>query len=256
MNSKFNTKRISYLPSKKIIQFLSIVIFLLITIFFIYNVFKDRNIFIKSIQSLSLNFNYQLKFYEINNLNKVDSLEVIKIIKKHLDQSIFLIPLNKISDSLNDLTWVKEVTLSTNLKDTIKVEILEFEPIGLYFFNDQIYYFSKKGIIIDKYNDNPKNSDLILFHGNQSLMKAPKILKIINNMKLSKSMQITDAFYVNERRWDMVLGNEIFIYLSEIDIEDSIKNYIKIIENLKDSEIILIKSIDLRNNKKAIIRFK
>ena len=255
MNSTFNTKKISYLRGKIIIKFLSIIIFLLITIF-IYNEFKDRNIFIKSIQTLSLNFNYQLKFYEINNLNKVDSIEVIKIIKKYLDQSIFLIPLNKISDSLSILTWVKEVNLSTDFKNTIKVKILEFEPIGLYFFNDQIYYFSKKGIIIDKYNDNPINSDLILFHGKQSLMKAPQILNIINRMKLSELLQITDAFFINERRWDILLDNEIFIYLSETDIEDSIKNYIQIIGSLKASEITLIKSIDLRNNRKAIIRFK
>ena len=75
-------------------------------------------------------------------------------------------------------------------------------------------------------------------------------------MKLSELLQITDAFFINERRWDILLDNEIFIYLSETDIEDSIKNYIQIIGNLKASEITLIKSIDLRNNKKAIIRFK
>ena len=40
--------------------------------------------------------------------------------KKYLDQSIFLIPFSEISNLLHNLKWVKNVNLSTNLKNTIK----------------------------------------------------------------------------------------------------------------------------------------
>ena len=67
---------------------------------------------------------------------------------------------------------------------------------------------------------------------------------------------IKEAYFIKERRWDIKLENEILINLSEKNIAESIKNYIKLIKKFNDSEIISIKSIDLRNNEKAIISFR
>ena len=46
------------------------------------------------------------------------------------------------------------------------------------------------------------------------------------------------------------------VYLSEKNIETSLRNYIKLVEKLNESEIEIIQSIDLRNNEKAIISIK
>ena len=46
------------------------------------------------------------------------------------------------------------------------------------------------------------------------------------------------------------------VYLSEKNIETSLRNYIKLVEKLNKSEIEIIQSIDLRNNEKAIISIK
>ena len=67
---------------------------------------------------------------------------------------------------------------------------------------------------------------------------------------------IKEAYYINERRWDVRLRNNIVLNLSEINIEDSLKNYIKLIKKFKNSDIITIKSIDLRDSEKAIMSFK
>ncbi len=48
----------------------------------------------------------------------------------------------------------------------------------------------------------------------------------------------------------------MIVFLSEKNIETSLINYINLIKELKENEIFSIKSIDLRNNKKAIINFK
>ena len=67
---------------------------------------------------------------------------------------------------------------------------------------------------------------------------------------------IKEAYYINERRWDVKMHNNIIVNLSEINLEESLKNYIKLIKKFKNSDIIKIKSIDLRDIKKAIISFK
>ena len=69
-------------------------------------------------------------------------------------------------------------------------------------------------------------------------------------------IRVKEAYYINERRWDIKLHNDILLNLSEKNIKESFINYIKLIKKLNNSEIVLIKNIDLRNNDKAIIRFK
>ena len=67
---------------------------------------------------------------------------------------------------------------------------------------------------------------------------------------------VKKAYFINKRRWDLLLDNEITLNLSEKNIEGSIVNYIKLIDKFNKNEINSIKNIDLRNNEKAIISFK
>ncbi|MDB4861396.1 cell division protein FtsQ/DivIB, partial [Alphaproteobacteria bacterium] len=169
------------------------------------------------------------------------------------NQSIFLLPLEEISESINQLSWVKDVNLSTNFNNKLNVEIFEYEPIGLLFYNNQLFYFSNNGKIIDKFIEGI-NESLIIFYGNQASRVAYNFLNIIN--KTETINMIKDAHYINERRWDVKLKNNILLNLSEINIEESLNNYIKLIKKFNKSDIITIKSIDLRDSEKAIISFK
>ena len=135
------------------------------------------------------------------------------------------------------------------------MEILEYEPVGLYFFNDKIFYFSKEGKIIDKYNDR-LDEKFIIFNGKNVLNHAFELLAIIDQLNNLELINIEEAYYINERRWNIKFTNQIIVYLSEKNIETSLINYIKLIKELKESEILSIKNIDLRNNKKAIINFE
>ena len=205
MNSFSNKKKINFIPSKKIIKFFVLFFVLLFLLYFFYNELKNKNKFINLIQQFSQRFDYELKVYEVNTLYRTNKIEVSNIINKYLDQSIFLIPLNVISDSLINLRWVKNVNLSTNLKNKINIEIFEFKPIGLFSFNDKFFYFSKEGQIIDEYRENI-NERLILFHGKHALKNASKFLKILYNIKQPQIFKIKEAYYINERRWNVKLA--------------------------------------------------
>ena len=113
--------------------------------------------------------------------------------------------------------------------------------------------FSKDGKIIDKFREET-NESFIIFYGNQVSKVAYNFLNIIS--KTETVNMIKEGYYINERRWDVKLHNEIVLNLSETDIEESLKNYIKLLKKLDNSDIFTIKSIDLRNSEKAIISYK
>ena len=58
------------------------------------------------------------------------------------------------------------------------------------------------------------------------------------------------------RRWDLILNNQINIKLSENQIEKSLQNFFKLRKKLSIDELNKIKIIDLRDINKAIIEFK
>ncbi len=253
MNSNINKKKIFYLTNGKFLKYIFICILLCLFFVYIYYEFIKRDKFYILIQEISEKYNYQLKNVEINSLQRINVSEVNDIVNQYYNQSIFLLPLEEISKSISQLSWVKDVNLSTNLNNKLNVEIFEYKPIGLYFYNNQLFYFSKNGKIIDKFREGI-NESLIIFYGNQASIAAYKFLNIIN--KIEAVNMIKESYYINERRWDVKLHNNIVLNLSEINIEESLKNYIKLIKQLNNSDFIKIKSIDLRNSEKAIISFK
>ena len=255
MSNNFNKKKFIFIPSTKKIKYLIITLTLILFLLLIYDEVFFKKRYKELLQEFSVKYNYLLESYEVNTITRTELLEISKIINKYLDKSIFLIPLSDISDEINNLKWVKGVNLSSNLKNKIKVEILEFEPVGLFFFNDQIFYFSKEGKIIDKYNDK-LDEKFITFSGKNALNHALELLEIIDNLNHPELIEIDEAYYINERRWDLKFTDQMTVFLSEKNIETSLINYIKLIKQLKESEILSIKSIDLRNSKKAIINFE
>ena len=255
MTNIYNKKKFNFLNFRIFLKYFISIFFFLFFLFFIYNELKNKERTHNFIQIFSDKFDYNFNAYNINTLKRVDLIKISEIVNQYLDQSIFLVPLNIISYNIHNIKWVKNINLTTNLKNHISIEILEYQPIGLYVFNDQFFYFSNEGKIIDKFTK--KNYEkFIVFYGNQSLKKADNFLHIINKIKQNELLKIKKAYYINYRRWNVKLDNGLLLYLPEKNIETSLVNYIKLLNKLKESEIVSIKSIDLRNEKKAIINLK
>jgi cell division septal protein FtsQ len=253
MSLNINKKKISLFTNQNFLKYIFISVLSCLFLVYIYYELIKRDKFYNVIQNISEKYNYQLKNVEINSLQRINKFEVNNIINQYYSQSIFLLPLEEISNSINQLSWTKDVNLSTNFIDKLNVEIFEYEPIGLLFYNNQLFYFSKDGKIIDKFREEI-NESLIIFYGNQASKEAYNLLNVIN--KTETVNMIKEAYYINERRWNVKLHNNILLKLSEINIEESFKNYIKLIKKFNNSDIITIKSIDLRDSEKAIMSFK
>ena len=254
MRNNYNKKKINFISKFKLIKYLLIFLTLILASFYIYDYILKQKIYIEIIQEFSKKNNFVLGSYKTNDLIRVDKSEVSKIMNKYLGKSIFLIPLKNLSNEISELNWVKNVNLSNNFKSKISVEILEYEPIGLFLFNDKIYYFSREGKIIDQFKENDEN--FIIFSGKNALNHAVNLLDIIKSLQSYQLDNIREAHFINERRWNLKISNELLILLSEKNIESSLNSFIKLLNQLDESEILLIKSIDLRNRDKAIINFK
>ena len=119
MSSNINKKKISFFINRKFFKYIPVIILLSLFVVYIYHELIKRDKLYNFIQNISEKYNYQLKNVEINSLQRINKSEVNKIVNQYYRQSIFLLPLDEISHSINQLSWVKDVNLSTNFIDKL-----------------------------------------------------------------------------------------------------------------------------------------
>ena len=257
MNKKFNRKKL-FSIEKKFFYTLFIFFIIIVIIFYTYkNFLKMKNLLISSIENFSYNFNYTLQYYDIEGLNNIKEEDITKIIKPYMNISIFLLPLQNISNSIFENNWVKNLKLKIDYKNKIFIEIDEFIPIGIYFFNNNKYYFNSKGKIIDYADsENYNNNKLIIFIGESSTINAYSLLEILHKFEKNFNKKIMRATFIENRRWNLLLEGSLLLKLSETDIKQSIENYIKLSNNLNYNNLIDVRMIDLRDTQKAVIEYK
>ena len=250
-----NINRRRYVISFRSFTYFCISLFLIIFSFLLY--FYKNNLFETSkniIQSFSENFQYQFTKYDISGLEKIELKFVEDKLQNYLGSSIFLLPLDQINGSINENSWVKEIYLNTNYKDTLFIRIEEYKPIGIYFFNQKYFVFDENGKIIDQiYIKDFTNQSLLIFKGNSSNLKANSLINILKNNDFETKYQIESLEFLNKRRWDINLYGDVKIMLSEEDPNTSIQNFIMIQNKLSETDINNIKTYDLRNLKKTIL---
>ena len=100
------------------------IFFSIVLIFYTFkNLYNIERILLINIEKLSSTFGYNLQFYDIVGLNYVNETDILNIIEPYKETSIFLLPLKKISNSIFENTWVKNVIIKTNYKNKLNINL-------------------------------------------------------------------------------------------------------------------------------------
>ena len=241
----------------KLSNLIFIIIFIGTSLLFYYEKKNISLILKNTISEFSKNFEYQYLYLNIKGLQRVEKKYVDDLLEKYLNTSIFLLPLNEISKSLQENNWIKKIRLNTNYKDTLFVEIEEYNPIGIYLFNGKYFFFDESGKIIEEKKNNTHSSNsLIIFEGQSSNLNAKLLINILKSLNFQKSNKIQSAEYVSKRRWNIFLTNNTKLMLSEEFPKKSLENFINIIDNLSETEFNNVQTFDLRNIEKTLVTNK
>ena len=257
MKKNLNRRKLLSITKKNILLVI-ILFFFLSTFFIITKEFKEIKFYLyQSVQLFSEKFNYQLTTFEINGNNRMNVDDVEKLISKYYGVSIFMLPISKISEKIKDDIWIKNIKLSIDYKNNLIIDLEEYNPVGIYKFNKNMFYFSENGNIIDKIEgDLSKQNELLVFSGKLSNVKASSFVETLNKFDSNFIKQIQLIELINERRWNIEIQNNIILKLSEEFPQTSISNYLKLKKNLNKVQMNNIKIFDLRNINKSVLVYK
>ncbi len=219
------------------------------------------------ISIIYLNFNLLLKpFYDytaragfvLSNLSiegqKYSTHEQIsKKLQLRKNTPIFAISLNNLKSRLEQLPWIKYVTVERILPDSIYIFIIERTPIALGQKDRKLYVIDDDGIIINE-KDLAAHLHLPIIIGDGAEIYAHSL---INSLKKNEELfkRINSIIRVSERRWNVRFDNELEVKLPEENME---KAWDKIIKLYKNNELFNddIMSIDLRVANKLYVEKK
>ena len=209
--------------------------------------------FPKYIQKQSEEYGYVLKDIDIYGVKKISKQNILLKLSDNFDKSVFLLPLKKIEKQLiQHNNWIESLTIKIEYPSAMILNFKEKNPIAIYFENmDDYFYIDNLGRKIDKVK-NPKKSNLIEISGTNSIIEAPSL---INNLNLYNNLNITSAEYIGKRRWNIIVNHIIKVKLPEYDYIEAINNLSDLLIKIEDFDYKSIEFIDLRDAKKAIIRF-
>ncbi len=239
-------------------SFFNFYIFLLLILifFFVYlylNLNKFTNLKSYLIQEYSNKYNYNLTKIEVTGLTNLNKDEILIFFNKFKNNSIFLVPVKEISNEIKKNKWIKEVNIRNDYKNTLKVNIKEEIPIGIYENNNQEILFSNSLSILEILGKNHNYKNLISFYGENSIINSKYLISKIDQ-DIKKMIQ--SAIFIENRRWNIRLKNKIILKLPEKNLEEAINNYKKIYSNLSNKDLKDIKIIDLRIPNQAIIKYR
>ena len=234
--------------------FLFFILFILISFFFLFNNFnKITNKTFNLIEKYSLNYGYTLKEINISQLNYLNNEEILKYFKSYKNKSIFMIPFHDLANEISRNKWIKEIKINSNYKNSINIFIEEERPFAIYDNFSQKVLFSDNFVALEILNESKEFFNLPIFYGTNSLNNSKELYKNFNsNFKKT----IKSANYIENRRWNLKLLNNITLKLPEKDIDKAMQKYEKIYANFSNKDLKDIDIIDLRIKNKAIIKYK
>ena len=196
-------------------------------------------------------FGLTVKNVQIEGRNYTSVEEVVSAVGLTNGGPILSLDPHEAQRRFEALPWVKTATIRRQLPDTLKVELKEREPLALWQKDYRHALVDQSGEIIP---DAPVRaySHLPIVVGEGAAQTAPQLLASLEQQP-DLFQKVKSAIRVSNRRWTVVLDNEVLVVLPEQAVEEAWHRLAK----LQKKEKILdraINSVDLRLPDRVVLR--
>ena len=199
-----------------------------------------------------LNNFFKIKDIKIIGTEKTNPYELKRILSPSLSN---LITFDKDSAKslLEEVGWVKRASIKKIYPNTLSINIIESEPFAIFYQDQDILLIDIDGQIISPNPDINKFENLMSVRGENAENKLSEIIKEISISFPGVRNKINSLEFVDKRRWNLFLSDNLLVKLPDTEISQSLKNLKQLFDDnqILDSNII---EVDLRIKGRAVIK--
>ena len=173
--------------------------------------------------------NFSIQKIEIEGNSILDSDEIIQKLNFLYRENLFFLNLKDVEKNLKNETFIESFSLKKIYLNTLKIIIVEKEPIAVLQNKKKKFYISTKGDLID-YQYYERYIDLPTVFGNGKFFYS--LYQDLQNIQFP--LETIKSFYFFESgRWDLVMHDDKVIKLPIKDYLVGLKNYMESKNNSK-----------------------
>ncbi len=193
---------------------------------------------------------FRLETVVIRGNKHIDTATIVSSLNADVGTPLFSIPLDKIYHKLKNISWVQDVTLQRKLPDTIIINIIERKPIAIWQNKQRLTLVDAEGNVIetDRIGD---FASLLHVVGEDANLYASNLIEDLR-LEPTIAANIVSAVRYGERRWNLILKQNITVKMPERGFETALKYLAKMNQQNKlfDQNY---KTLDLRDETKYYI---
>tara|TARA_Y200000002_G_scaffold372138_1_gene369588 strand:- start:1175 stop:1882 length:708 start_codon:yes stop_codon:yes gene_type:complete len=201
--------------------------------------------------------NLTSKYFELTQVTINGSIKsnTISIKDKIYDtnSNLFSLDLYEVKELIEQEQWIKRVNVKKVYPSTLVLDIIENDPYAIFRNKGKYYLLDIDGTIISKTNKDHKLENFLIISGTEAPIALEDIIKKLNINFFELLSQLKELEFVERRRWNLRLKNNLLIKLPDSKIDDAIVN----LKNLFIEEKVLqsnIIEIDLRIEGRASLK--
>ena len=165
--------------------------------------------------------------------------------------SLLFLDVDAARTRLKALPWVAEATVRKLFPDRLQIRVREREPFALWQFEGKLALIAADGTVIGQVVE-PAFAQLPLVVGRGAQTKARDFLALLDRYPGLRA-QVGASVLVAERRWNLMLSNNLTIRLPEADVANALD---KLVALDRDKQILSrdVAAIDLRLPDRVTVR--
>ena len=195
---------------------------------------------------------FLLNQIKINGSDKSNINLIKEEIYNHASDLLSL-DLHEIKEIIEQEKWIKRVNLKKIYPSTLVLDIIENNPYAILRDKEKYYLLDIDGTIITEKNKDYELENFIIISGDESPLALKGLIKELNIHFHELISQLSKLDFVEKRRWNLTLKNNLLIKLPDSEVDNALKN----LKNLFIEEKVLqsnIIEIDLRIEGRASLR--
>ena len=167
--------------------------------------------------------NFSIQKIEIEGNSILNSDEIVRKLNFLYTENLFFLNLKDIEKNLKNETFIESFSVKKIYLNTLKIRIVEKQPIAILQNKKRKFYISDKGDFID-FKDIERYRDLPTVFGNGKFFYS--LYKDLEYIKFP--LEDVKSFYFFESgRWDLLMYDDKQIKLPIKDYLISLKNYME-----------------------------
>lgn len=229
----------------------------MVVIFLILLLFTSKLSFIKHeiknyLVELTGDLGFKLEKVILDGQVNMLTNDIVSLINADIGTPIFDVNIHLIKQRLEQNSWVLNAIVERRLPNTLYIGILERKPIAIWQSNKELHLIDSNGVII-KTNNIIAFSHLPHVVGRGANIHANQLILYFNSDS-GLASQITAAVRHGDRRWDLLLTNNITVKMPEADFTQAWQYLVKLAQANKLFNQ-KYKVIDLRDPAKYYIEY-